>query len=130
MTILVAYVPRPEGRAALDKGIEMAKRFNENLLVINVSAGTTMVDEFVSPEDVKQMEMQFAASGIQIEFKQLNRGNSPIEEIETLVNSLKASMLIIGLRKRSPVEKLFLGSVAQAILLSIPCPVLTVKALC
>ena len=27
MTILVAYVPRPEGQAALDKGIELAKHF-------------------------------------------------------------------------------------------------------
>lgn len=32
MTILVAYVPRPEGRAALDKGIEIAKRRQERLL--------------------------------------------------------------------------------------------------
>ena len=34
MTILVAYVPRPEGRAALDKGIEIATRRNERLVGI------------------------------------------------------------------------------------------------
>ena len=42
MTILVAYVPRPEGRAALDKGIEIATRRNERLVVVNAgsSAGS------------------------------------------------------------------------------------------
>lgn len=37
MTILVAYVPRPEGEAALDKGIDIAKRRNELLVVVNAS---------------------------------------------------------------------------------------------
>ena len=37
MTILVAYVPRPEGQAALDKGIEIAKSRNEHLVVVNAT---------------------------------------------------------------------------------------------
>jgi nucleotide-binding universal stress UspA family protein len=36
--------------------------------------------------------------------------------------------LIIGVRKRSRVEKLLLGSNAQFIILNSPCPVLTVRA--
>ena len=39
MTILVAYVARPEGRAALDKGIEIATRRNEPLVVVNAGPG-------------------------------------------------------------------------------------------
>ena len=39
MTILVAYVARPEGQAALDKGIEIATRRNEPLVVVNAGPG-------------------------------------------------------------------------------------------
>ena len=35
MTILVAYIPRPEGQSALEKGIELAKERNEDLIVVN-----------------------------------------------------------------------------------------------
>jgi len=129
MTILVAYVPRPEGHAALDKGIEIAKRRNEHLVVVNASPGGRQEDASKADvQDVERVEGRLADSGLNAEFKQFVRGNSAVEEIEALVESLQVSLLIIGLRKRSPLGKLILGSVAQEILLSVSCPVLVVKA--
>jgi nucleotide-binding universal stress UspA family protein len=129
MTILVAYVPRPEGEAALEKGIEIAKRRQERLVVVNASVGGKQVDPSMAEvRDVERVEALLAASGLDAQFKQFVRGQNAVAEIEALVDSLQASVLIIGLRKRSAVGKLILGSVAQELLLSVPCPVLAVKS--
>ena len=129
MTILVAYVPRPEGRAALDKGIEIATRRNERLVVINAGPGGRQDDpSIVNGYADERVEERLTALPITAEFRQFVRGKSAIDEIEELVTALQVSVLVIGLRKRSPVGKLLLGSMAQEILLNVDCPVLAVKA--
>ncbi len=129
MTILVAYVARPEGQAALDKGIEIAKRRNERLVVVNASPGGSKEDSaMIDVQESERVEKLLRTAGIDAEFKQFVRGKSAVEEIDALVESLQASVLIIGLRKRSPVGKLIMGSVAQELLLTVSCPVLAVKA--
>ena len=129
MTILVAYAPRPEGQAALEKGMEMAKSQNERLLVVNTSVGGHNEDPLMADsQDIERIETLLAESGLNAEFKLFVRGKSAVEEIEELVESQAVSLLVIGLRKRSPVGKLIMGSVAQELLLSVACPVLAVKA--
>ena len=129
MTILVAYVPRPEGQAALDKGLEIAKRRQERLVVVNASPGGRQEDPSrADVADVERVEQLLAASGLETEFKQFVRGKDAVTEIDQMVQALGVSVLIIGLRKRSAVGKLILGSVAQDILMTVDCPVLAVKA--
>lgn len=129
MTILVAYVDRPEGQAALDKGIEIAKRRNERLIVVNAGPGGAKDDpSVIGVPESERVEKLLQTSGVDAEFKQFVRGKSAVEEIEAMIDSLGVSLLIIGLRKRSPVGKLIMGSVAQELLLTVPCPVLAVKA--
>ncbi|MCX7178244.1 MAG: universal stress protein, partial [Proteobacteria bacterium] len=121
---------RPEGQAALDKGIEIASRRKERLVVVNASPGGSKEDPSMADVlDVERVEKLLAGSGVDASFKQFVRGKSAVEEIEEMVDSLQVTVLIIGLRKRTPVGKLFLGSIAQEILLSVPCPVLAVKAI-
>jgi nucleotide-binding universal stress UspA family protein len=130
VTILVAYVPRPEGQVAVDKGIEIATRNKEDLIVVNATpGGPTGEPSLASVQDVERVEKLLAGSGINAKFKQFVRGKTAVEEIHDMVDSLPVSLVIIGLRKRSPVGKLLLGSVAQEILLTVSCPVLAVKAL-
>ncbi len=127
MTILVAYVSRPEGQAALDKGIEIATRRNERLVVVNAGAGGKD-ESIVDGYEGERVAERLSKLPIEAEFKHFVRGKSTIEEIEDLVEQLQVSVLVIGLRKRSPVGKLLLGSMAQEILLNVSCPVLAVKA--
>ena len=129
MTILVAYVPRPEGQAALDKGIEIAKHRNEHLVVVNASPGGSKEDPSLADvQDFERVQQILVNTGLNAELKQYVRGKNAVQEIEALVESLQVSVLIIGLRKRSPVGKLIMGSVAQELLLSVSCPVLAVKS--
>lgn len=129
MTILLAYVSRPEGRAALNKAIEISKERNEPMLIVNASPGGQTEDASLVPAfEVEEIEEELVAKGIQAEFKQYVRGNNAVDEINDMVESRDISLLIIGLRKRTAVGKLLLGSVAQEILMTVSCPVLCVKA--
>lgn len=129
MTVLVAYTPRPEGKSALAHGIALAELRGEDLLVLNASAGTTYVDpSLATEEDIANVQEQLDASSVPAVFRQLIRGNDAAEEIVALAEESTPSVVIVGLRKRSAVGKLILGSTAQRILLGVDCPVLAVKA--
>lgn len=129
MTIIVAFAPRPEGRAALEKGIEIAGRRNERLLVVNAISGGNQEDPSLADTlEVEAVEKRLAAAGISAEFKQFVRGKNAVTEIVELAESPDVTLVVVGLRKRSPVGKLILGSVSRDILLAVRCPVLAVKA--
>ena len=65
--------------------------------------------------------------GLELEVRQLVRGNEPAEDLIAVANETDADLIVIGLRRRTPVGKLILGSNAQRILLDAPCAVLAVK---
>jgi len=129
MTIVVAFAPRPEGRAALEKGIEIAGRRGERLLVVNAISGGNQDDPSrADAMEVEAVEKRLAASGLAAEFKQFVRGKNAVDEIVSMAESPEVSLVIVGLRKRTPVGKLIMGSVSRDILLLARCPVLAVKA--
>ncbi len=55
-------------------------------------------------------------------------GPDVAEEIIRVAGEVGAELLVIGLRRRTPVGKMIMGSVAQQVLIDAPCPVLAVKA--
>ena len=131
MTIVVGYVPRSEGRAALRRAAEEARLRSTKLIVISSNRGGGHLDEEDAVEyerELAQVRAQLDAEGIEHEVRQLVRGLDPAEDLIAVATETEADFIVIGLRRRTPVGKLILGSNAQRILLEAPCPVLAVKA--
>lgn len=129
MTVLVGYVPSPEGEAALRAAIDEARRRGENVLVVNSSRGDAYVDpRFAQEPDLAHVREDLAALEIEFDIRQLLGGRDAADEIIELAEQSDVSLVVIGLRRRSAVGKLLMGSAAQQILLGTDCPVLAVKA--
>jgi nucleotide-binding universal stress UspA family protein len=129
MTIVVGYVPTPEGEAALSAAISEAQLREEPLHVLNSSRGDSLTDtHFVSEPAMEDVRARLDRTGIVYEIEQLVRGNEASEELVEAADRVKASLIVIGLRRRSPTGKLITGSQAQRTLLDANCPVLAVKA--
>ena len=131
MTIVVGYVPRSEGRAALRRAAEEARLRSTRLVVVNSNKGGSALDDQEAVEHERELaEVRTAldAEGIENEVRQLVRGMDPADDLIAVAKETGADFIVIGLRRRTPVGKLILGSNAQRILLEAPCPVLAVKA--
>ena len=129
MTIVVGYVPTPEGAAALTAAISEAQIRKEAVHVINRSHGDVTTDpRYASESDLDVVRAELDRSGVTYEIEQLVRGPEASEELIDAADRLAASMIVIGIRRRSPTGKLLTGSHAQRILLDANCPVLAVKA--
>lgn len=129
MTVLVGYVPSPLGEAALAAGVEEARRRGEPLVVLNMSRDDVLVDARRAPaDDLARVQRDVAELGLHAVVVQVEEGGDPAAAIVAAATERSASVLVIGLRHRSAVGKLILGSVAQRVLLDAPCPVLAVKA--
>ena len=130
-TIVVGYVPKPEGKAALRRAAEEAKLRSSRLVVVNSHRGGREFDRDDAIETESQLEevdSVLREAGVEHDLRQLVRGMDPAEDLVNVAGEVDAELIVIGLRRRSPVGKLILGSNAQRVLLDAPCPVLAVKA--
>jgi nucleotide-binding universal stress UspA family protein len=116
--IVVGYSSKPEGRAALKRAFAEAELRGAELVVVHTSLDVEVAD----------LRAELAASGVPFEVKEAADALDPAEELISTAETRGAEFIIIGLRRRSPVGKLLLGSNAQRVLLDAACPVLAVKA--
>lgn len=131
MAVVVGYVPTAEGRAALRRAALECRLRSTNLVVINSNRGGKDLDaaEAAAYEaELDEVRRELDEAGVAHEVRQLVRGLEPAEDLIAVAEEVTADFIVIGLRRRSPVGKLILGSNAQRILLEAPCPVLAVKA--
>lgn len=127
MSIIAAYTPDKYGRAALTHAAAAARDAGTRLVIVNATRGDSYVDtRFAADEDVEAVRDKLTAEGLEVAVR-----HDVVPDIADAVLAAAAeeqgTMIVVGVRHRSPVGKLLLGSVAQRIILDSPCPVLAVK---
>ena len=129
MTVVVGYVPNAEGDAAIKAAVEEARRRHEDVVVINASTGDRYVEtRYASPQQLDDVRELLASEGISVEIRQPTHVRDVAEEILSAASSVEASVIIVGVRHRSAVGKVLLGSTAQRVILDASCAVLSVKS--
>jgi len=128
--IVVGYVASPEGEAAIRQGIAEAKLRSCTVVVVYSDHGSQL-DSATALERAEALDRVHAllhASDVDHDLRHLVRGKDPVRDVLDVADEMQADLIVIGIRRRTPVGKLVLGSNSQSILLEANIPVLAVKA--
>jgi nucleotide-binding universal stress UspA family protein len=113
MSVCVAVTDSDEGRLAFKAAAHEAVQLNLPLVAVNLTGS------------------ELDTSAITSEYEVIVPPASSLDEVEQVLKVIKErpeiSRLVVGVRKRSPVGKVVLGSIAQRLILDATVPVLSVK---
>ena len=130
MNILVGYDGSNSAKDALKLAKDHAMGLDAKVDVVTSMEGAKN-NQYV---DVRQAELglEYAKAlleedNIDCETHLLIRGLSPGEDLVQFAEDNQISEIIVGVRRRSKVGKLIMGSTAQHVILNAPCPVVTLK---
>lgn len=130
MRIAVGFLRSAEGQAAFDRAIEETRLRGGRLIVVHSMRGGER-DELETVraynDAFEEAEGRLAGEDIDYEVKRFARGASPADDLLQCAEDEDVDLIVIGIRRRSPVGKLLLGSNAQDVILKANCPVLAVK---
>ena len=133
-TVLVATDFSPPSDAALAYGRALARTFGASLHLLHVvenyflrptaaapymiqEARTRMLDEQLNDEDRQQLGARTT----------LEISDEPADAIAGYAKAQKIDLIVMGTHGRSGLERLLVGSVAEHVIRTAPCPVLTVR---
>lgn len=128
--IVVACLPGNSGQAVLEEAVRESVYRGSRTTPASLHVVSYHSDAAATPGQAERAEAdaigaQLAEAGI--EYRVYRAGAEPVDQLLGLIESTGAELVAISVRRRSPMMKLFLGSVAQQLILDAPCPVLTVK---
>lgn len=126
-SVVVGWTPDEYGAAALEHALADLAAHGGRLVVVNGSKGESLVDDrFAGDEALQSLEQQLSAAGAPHDVRQVVGGDVG-DQVVKVAEEVDADLIVVALRRRTPVGKLLMGSVAQRILLGAGCPVLAVK---
>ena len=130
MKILVGYDGSNSGKEALDLAKNHAMAFKGEVDVItSMVKGTERErqDMDQAKRGLEYAEALFKENNIPCKTHLLIRGLSSGEDLVEFAQENNIDEIIVGVRRRSKVGKLLMGSTAQYVILNANCPVVTVK---
>ncbi|UYG17510.1 universal stress protein [Brachybacterium huguangmaarense] len=126
MKILLAYVPSATAEAAFDFTLQEAKERGASVLVL-ASEGGADPKKASAVTDDRPLTQRLEESGIDYELRVVPRRDDPADDILAAAESGEIDMVVLGIRKRTPIGKMLLGSTSQRVIMEAPCPVVCVK---
>ncbi len=126
MKILLAYVPSATSEAALEYAVKEAKVHGASLLVLaSETSGVSRKDEAVT--DKRALQARIEEAGVDVEIATVPKRDDPADDILHAVADHQPDLVVMGIRKRTPIGKMITGSTSQRVVLEAPCPVVLVK---
>ena len=130
MKILVGIDGSNTSKDAMKVAIEYARAMSGELMAVaSMSSGTTDENEKIrAMEDtLADVKAEAEKTAVTCGTHLLIRGNSAGEDIVEFADSNAVDLIVVGIKRRSRVGKILMGSTAQYVILRAGCPVLTVK---
>lgn len=130
MKIVVGYERSSASNEALKLAKKHAKAFDAKVYVLTSMVGGSkeeLQDIKKAEQDLENAKTLLEKEGISCETHQLVHGLNPGEDLVQFVEENNVDEIIIGIIKKSKMQKLVFGSTAQYVILKAPCPVVTVK---
>ena len=130
MKILLAYNGTNVSKSALKLARDHAQVFDAEVVILTSSEGgshETAKDILNIQENITFAKQFMAAKNIVCETHEMARGLSPGEDIVQFAAEHDIDQIYVGIKKRSRVQKLIMGSTAQYVILKAKCPVISVN---
>ncbi|MDP8228217.1 MAG: universal stress protein [Candidatus Electryoneaceae bacterium] len=130
MGILIGYDGTNSAKEALMLAKKHATAFCASAMVVtSMGKGTEKQQKeiFEAQMRLEWAKSLFAENEISCDTHLLIRGLSPGEDIVQFAEESQADEIVVGVKQRSKVGKLLMGSTAEYVILHAPCPVVSVK---
>ncbi|GAP77570.1 MULTISPECIES: universal stress protein [Brachybacterium] len=124
--ILLAYVPSATSEAAFDFAVEEAERRDASLLVL-ASERAPDPRKARGVTDQRPLQERLEETGLAFELRTVPKRDDPADDILDAVEHDDIDLVILGIRKRTPIGKILLGSTSQRVAIESPVPVVMVK---
>jgi len=129
MKILVGYEESKVAEEALKEALKQARAFNADLFIVAVleQSRELQKDDIEAVEDkLEKLKRSHNINDLVCETSATVSFQSPGEYLVEFAQDNNIDEIVIGVKRRSKVGKLVFGSNAQFVILSAPCPVITV----